>query len=282
MLIIIEKKIHGVLSTQRALCKWHLSLRHHSYGRRVYGEWVAPGAERPAFRRQMSGQCKEAFLTVPVAAALCRRGVVTEGVWRNPFSGVLEKVPAYGRTGSDQNWATSHVTWELMKKLLDPGQETLIQKAGECVSLTLSVGQRVLLGSQLGNPQIRDSQRHLLAERGARDSSTYKLPCLQLLGCTQEKGSRSPQDTPSSYPEGISFQGPHHGLEERLLEQGGHSTDEGLQACQCPKVVGREPVDERGSKHEGRVALQPDMPMLARQHRADEFRLFTCALWSLA
>lgn len=246
MLTIIEKKVHSVLSTQRALCKWHLSLRHHSYGRRVYGEWVA-GAERPAFGRQMSVQCKEAFLTVPVAAALCRRGVVTERVWRNPFSGVLEKVPAYGGNGSDQNWATSHVTWELMKnRLLDLGQETVTQKPGECVSLTLCEG--LCWAASLGTPRLETPKgiSWLREGRGILAHTSLQLP-----DCTYEKGSCSPQDTPSSYPEGISFQGPHHGLEERLLEQGGHSTDEGLQACQCPKVVGREPVDERGSKHEG-------------------------------
>lgn len=41
------------------------------------------------------------------------------------------------------------------KQTPGPGQETLIQKAGECVYLTL---QGVPAGSQLGNPRIRDFQ----------------------------------------------------------------------------------------------------------------------------
>ena len=54
-----------------------------------------------------------------------------------------------------------------------------------------------------------------------------------------------PPPAPTSHPEGLSFQGSHHGHEKRLLEQGEHSTDEGLQARQCPKVVGRVPVNEK-------------------------------------
>ncbi|DAA21724.1 TPA: solute carrier family 43, member 1 [Bos taurus] len=49
--------------------------------------------------------------------------------------------------------------------------------------------------------------------------------------------------------EGLSFQGPHHGHEERLLQQGKHGTEEGLQARQRPEVFGRVPAEEKGAPH---------------------------------
>lgn len=289
MLTIIEKKIHGVLSTQRALCKWHLSLRHHSYGRRVYGEWVAPGAERPAFRRQMSDQCKEAFLTVPVAAASCRRGVVTEGVWRNPFSGVLEKVPAYGRTGSDQNWATSHVTWELMKKLLDPGQETLIQKAGECVSLTLCEG--FCWAASLGTPRLETPKgiswlregRGILAHTSSPVSSSWAAP--------RKRAPIPPRTPPVLTQKEFPFKGPTMALKSGCWSRADTALMRDCRPVSVPKWLDGNLLMRGGPSMKGvwpsslTCLLRPSLVttvMLARQHRADEFRLFTCALWSLA
>lgn len=41
---------------------------------------------------------------------------------------------------------------------------------------------------------------------------------------------------------GVSFQWSNHGDEEWLLQQGDHSTNHGLEACQRAKVVGRVAV----------------------------------------
>lgn len=66
---------------------------------------------------------------------LPRAGPVTEG------PPTKERVPALGGPGWDQFWAISHVTRELIKnRLLGPGQELLIQQAGEFVFLTLCEG----------------------------------------------------------------------------------------------------------------------------------------------
>lgn len=48
-----------------------------------------------------------------------------------------------------------------------------------------------------------------------------------------------------SHPEGVSIQGPHHGHEERLLEQGEQGTDEGLHAGQAAELGRRIPVGEK-------------------------------------
>lgn len=45
-----------------------------------------------------------------------------------------------------------------------------------------------------------------------------------------------------SHPVGVSFQWSNHGDEEWLLQQGDHSADHGLEACQRAKVVGRVAV----------------------------------------
>ena len=60
---------------------------------------------------------------------------------------------------------------------------------------------------------------------------------------------------PAAHPEGLSFQGPHPGHEERVLQQGKHGTEEGLQARQRPKVFGRVPAEEKGAPREGRAPL---------------------------
>lgn len=49
----------------------------------------------------------------------------------------------------------------------------------------------------------------------------------------------------SSYPQGVSLQRPHHGQEERLLEQSEQSADQGLHASQAAKLRGRVPEQDK-------------------------------------
>lgn len=60
----------------------------------------------------------------------------------------------------------------------------------------------------------------------------------------------------SSHPEGVSMQRSHHGHEERLLQQSKHGTDEGLKACQCPKVIGWEPERDSQESEAGPLSAQ--------------------------
>lgn len=55
----------------------------------------------------------------------------------------------------------------------------------------------------------------------------------------------------NSHPEGVSFQWADHGNEERLLQQGDHSADHGLEACQGAKVVGWVAVGEIAAVTQG-------------------------------
>lgn len=50
-----------------------------------------------------------------------------------------------------------------------------------------------------------------------------------------------------SYPQGVSLQGPHHGQEERLLEQSEESADQGLHASQAAELRGWVPA--QGEQH---------------------------------
>lgn len=49
----------------------------------------------------------------------------------------------------------------------------------------------------------------------------------------------------SSYPQGVSLQGSHHGQEERLLEQSEQSADQGLHASQAAKLRGWVPAQDK-------------------------------------
>lgn len=68
----------------------------------------------------------------------------------------------------------------------------------------------------------------------------------------------------SSHPEGVSMQRSHHGHEEQLLQQSEHGTDEGLKACQCPEVIGREPEGDSQESEAG-PPLSPAPTLLPPQ-----------------
>ena len=60
------------------------------------------------------------------------------------------------------------------------------------------------------------------------------------------RGVPRPPRPAAAHPEGLSFQGPHHGHEERLLQQGKHGAEQRLQARQRPEVLGGVPADGQG------------------------------------
>lgn len=152
-----------------------------------------------------------------------------------------------GESDSASKVGNSQGSRSLSRRLLGLGREMQSRQAGGPHTLG-----GVMMGSQLGNPQIRDLQ----SEMRVRDSVTYKPP-FSAPDSSEAPWKEAPVfppapcATPGSHPEGFSFQGSHHGHEKWLLEQGKHSTDEGLQARQRPEVVGRETADERGADEEG-------------------------------
>jgi len=88
-----------------------------------------------------------------------------------------------------------------------------------------------------------------------KDSTTCESPPPPAPQLHPGRGVPWPPRPPATHPEGLSFQGPHHGHEERLLQQGKHGTEEGLQARQRPEVFGRVPAEEKGAPREGRAPL---------------------------
>lgn len=85
---------------------------------------------------------------------------------------------------------------------------------------------------------------------GEAQEVVNKVNCTKRAGCFRrllETGSRRDEigHFMSSYPQGVSLQGPHHGQEERLLEQSEQSADEGLHASQAAKLRGRVPAQDK-------------------------------------
>lgn len=60
------------------------------------------------------------------------------------------------------------------------------------------------------------------------------------------------------------MQGTHHGREEQLLQQSKQGTDEGLKACQRPKMVGREPI-QRDTRSQRQEPQWPSLLLLPPQ-----------------
>lgn len=81
------------------------------------------------------------------------------------------------------------------------------------------------------NPEAFESSVEML--KGA-----INVHWCQLFECTSGQCFSSPDRETCPHPMGVSFKGTDHGDEEWLLKQGNHSTNHGLEACQCAEVVG--------------------------------------------
>lgn len=76
---------------------------------------------------------------------------------------------------------------------------------------------------------------------------TTCFPPFPLLKGTKAAGLGHPRTASApTYPEGVSFQGAHHGQKKGLLQEGKEGADERLQPSQAAKLRGRIPGGGKG------------------------------------